>query len=205
MRSDYGRWFLGEYLARNRSEKHRRCWRRWTGWRRASATGVDAEQLPRLREIALEIDAALDEAIAGMADEAGIPRMRRRSIRSWKRWRTSTGFWRQCRPAGCTSACRENPRAAQRYSEAPAPRSIRDRRPANGAHRGAEGSARAAALGRRVSCSQTKRGRPPSSSRANCWMNLRRAFGHPRTCQRAAKAPSSQRSGNRFFAAPAAN
>ncbi len=73
MRSDYGRWFLGEYLARNRSDETQALLEALERLEAGLGDAVAAEQMPRLREIALEIDAALDEAIAGMADEAGHP------------------------------------------------------------------------------------------------------------------------------------
>lgn len=74
MRSDYGRWFLGEYLARNRSDETQALLEALERLEASLGDGVGTEQVPRLREIALEIDAALDEAIAGIADEAGHPR-----------------------------------------------------------------------------------------------------------------------------------
>jgi len=73
MRSDYGRWFLGEYLARNRSDETQALLEALERLEASLDDGVGAEQVPRLREIAMEIDAALDEAIAGMADEVEHP------------------------------------------------------------------------------------------------------------------------------------
>jgi len=73
MRSDYGRWFLGEYLARNRSDETQALLEALERLEDSLGSGVEAEQVPRLREIALEIDAALDEAIACMADATEHP------------------------------------------------------------------------------------------------------------------------------------
>lgn len=63
LHSDYGRWFLSEYLARNRSEETRRLLDALDRLEASLGTGAEAERLPRLREIALEIDAALGDAL----------------------------------------------------------------------------------------------------------------------------------------------
>ncbi len=66
--SDYGRWFLGEYLARNRSQETQGLLEALDRLEASLGAGTDA--LPRLREIALEIDALLGEALAHIKLEA---------------------------------------------------------------------------------------------------------------------------------------
>jgi len=73
MGSDYGRWFLSEYLARNRSEETQRLLEALDRLEASLGTGLGADRLPRLREIALEIDAALGEAIARIEPEMAAP------------------------------------------------------------------------------------------------------------------------------------
>jgi hypothetical protein len=73
MGSDYGRWFLSEYLARNRTEETQRLLEALDRLEASLGAGLSAERLPRLREIALEIDAALGEAIARIEPEAQEP------------------------------------------------------------------------------------------------------------------------------------
>jgi len=70
MGSDYGRWFLGEYLARNRSEETQHLLEALDRLEASLDTGVNAQKLPRLREIALEIDAALGDAITRFEPES---------------------------------------------------------------------------------------------------------------------------------------
>lgn len=70
MGSDYGRWFLSEYLARNRSEETQRLLEALDRLEASLGAGLNAERLPRLREIALEIDAALGDALARIEPEA---------------------------------------------------------------------------------------------------------------------------------------
>jgi len=64
MRSDYGRWFLGEYLARNRSDETQRLLDALDRLEASLAASMEPNHLPRLREISLEIDAALDDALS---------------------------------------------------------------------------------------------------------------------------------------------
>ncbi len=64
MGSDYGRWFLGEYLSRNRSGETERLLDALDRLEASLGTGIDAEMLPRLREIALGLDTALSDALA---------------------------------------------------------------------------------------------------------------------------------------------
>ncbi|WP_119061167.1 hypothetical protein [Dichotomicrobium thermohalophilum] len=73
MGSDYGRWFLGEYLARNRSEETQRLLEALDRLEDSLGAGVNADRLPRLREIALEIDAALGDALARIEPETTVP------------------------------------------------------------------------------------------------------------------------------------
>lgn len=73
MNSDYGRWFLSEYLARNRSEETQRLLEALDRLEASLGAGLEAERLPRLREIALEIDAALGDALARIEPEACLP------------------------------------------------------------------------------------------------------------------------------------
>jgi len=73
MGSDYGRWFLSEYLARNRSEETQRLLEALDRLEDSLGTGLGADRLPRLREIALEIDAALGDALARIEPEAAEP------------------------------------------------------------------------------------------------------------------------------------
>ncbi len=73
MGSDYGRWFLSEYLARNRSEETQRLLEALDRLEASLGAGLGAERLPRLREIALEIDAALGDAIARIEPETAAP------------------------------------------------------------------------------------------------------------------------------------
>lgn len=67
--SDYGRWFLSEYLERNRSEETQRLLEALDRLEASLGVGLSAERLPRLREIALEIDAALSAAIVRIEPE----------------------------------------------------------------------------------------------------------------------------------------
>lgn len=64
LRSDYGRWFLSEYLARNRAEDTRRLLDALDRLESSLGARAEADRLPRLREIAQEIDAALGDALA---------------------------------------------------------------------------------------------------------------------------------------------
>jgi hypothetical protein len=70
-RSDYGRWFLGEYLARNRSEETDRLLDALDRLEVSFAEAATADPVPRLREIALEIDVALEGTLSHLCPEAG--------------------------------------------------------------------------------------------------------------------------------------
>ncbi len=73
MGSDYGRWFLSEYLTRNRSDETQRLLDALDRLEASLGAGVNADRLPRLREIALEIDAALSDALARIGPQAAEP------------------------------------------------------------------------------------------------------------------------------------
>lgn len=59
LRTDYGRWFLGQYLGRNRREETERLLDALDRLEASFAEAVAADPLPRLREIAAEIEATL--------------------------------------------------------------------------------------------------------------------------------------------------
>jgi len=66
MRSDYGPWFLGEYLARNRSEETERLLEALERLEASFADAACADPLSRLREIAEEIDSALSTTLSSL-------------------------------------------------------------------------------------------------------------------------------------------
>jgi len=66
MRSGYGSWFLSEYLARNRSRETLRLLEALDRLQSSLESGAGGDQVPRLREIAEEIDAALEAALVRM-------------------------------------------------------------------------------------------------------------------------------------------
>ena len=70
MRSDYGRWFLDEYLTRNRSGETGRLLAALDRLEASLAEAAAADPLPRLQEIALEIDAALEGTLSQLGPGA---------------------------------------------------------------------------------------------------------------------------------------
>jgi len=74
MGSDYGRWFLSEYLARNRSEETRSLLEALKRLEASlAATGGEDNTLWRLRQVALELDAALGDALARITPDRPDP------------------------------------------------------------------------------------------------------------------------------------
>jgi len=71
MRSDYGRWFLGQYLARHRSEETESLLDALDRLELSFAEAATADPMPRLREIAVEIDVALEGTLSHLSAEAG--------------------------------------------------------------------------------------------------------------------------------------
>lgn len=70
-RSAYGRWFLEEYLARNRSEETQRLLDALKRLESSLEARASAEHLPRLYEIAAEIEAALAHTLDRMDQPHG--------------------------------------------------------------------------------------------------------------------------------------
>lgn len=69
MRSDYGRWFLGQYLARHRSEETERLLEALDRLELSFAEATTSDPLPRLRVITLEIEAALDRTLSHLSPQ----------------------------------------------------------------------------------------------------------------------------------------
>ncbi len=67
LRSDYGRWFLDEYLSRHRSEETQRLLAALERLEMSLAEAAAADPLSRLQEITLEIDAALEGTLSQLA------------------------------------------------------------------------------------------------------------------------------------------
>ncbi len=64
LRSDFGRWFLGQYLARNRSAETERLLAALARLEANLAEAVQSDPLCRVREIAVEIDTALSRTLS---------------------------------------------------------------------------------------------------------------------------------------------
>ncbi len=69
MRSDYGRWFLGQYLARHRSGETERLLEALDRLEVSFAEATASDPLPRLREITLEIEAALERTLSQLSPQ----------------------------------------------------------------------------------------------------------------------------------------
>jgi hypothetical protein len=70
-RSPYGRWFLEEYLVRNRSEETERLLDALTRLESSLEARAAADQLPRLSEISGEIEAALEDTLNHLDEPHG--------------------------------------------------------------------------------------------------------------------------------------
>lgn len=73
LRTDYGRWFLGQYLGRNRREETERLLDALDRLEASFAEAVAADPLPRLREIAAEIDAEIEATLSRLSSHETAP------------------------------------------------------------------------------------------------------------------------------------